>query len=375
MTFFAYEQDRPSRGMPRGGQWLACVLFLALVTGCGSSGGGHPGDAAADFSSDLPDGDPVFDALEEGDGDDLPDTPTDHGDDSWPCIVAPLYEAVGHYETVISSSGDPADVYHPDPPDLTTGGHAFPIALLLQGANVARQNYQLFATAVASHGFVVVVPDHETISMAGPGLFAEPDEIQDVLAHMREQYESPSSPVHTALDVDTIVVLGHSYGGACGMNSLRSVCEMPFCIGTWSRPAELKAGAFWGTNLAVPLVGTVPDIDNAGLPVILMQGTLDSMATPTDGRNTYDKIQDPPRAYVEVSGANHYGVCNVNNPPGAEADDVAPFLAQAVAIETIARWSALFLRAHLLGDEDAWRAVHVCGDALDPNAALVAHTP
>jgi predicted dienelactone hydrolase len=292
-----------------------------------------------------------------------------------PAPPAPPFDAVGRFETTIAASEDPADVYHPDPPDLHSGGYALPVALLLQGADVGRAHYQLYATAMASWGFVVVVPDHDIVSVAGPGLYAEQEQVHDVLELMRTEFEDPSSPLRGAIDPNTLVLLGHSYGGACGLNAIRGVCEMPFCMGGFTRPDALKGGAFWGTNLAVPMVGTIPEVDNDGLPVILVQGTLDSMATPEDGRRTYDEIVHPPRAYAEIDGANHYGICNVNNPTGAEPDETAPALAQPVSIETAARLGALFLRAHVLGDAEARAFIHEGGHLHDEHAEVVMHDP
>lgn len=367
--------DWPSGGKVHGTGDLLLVLVLVLVSGCNGSVDGKPGDASSETETDLLDGDPVPDP--PGDGDDVLVDAGDVSEDpsgeegAVTCDCPPPFGAVGHFETVIAASEDPADVYHPDPPDLADGGYAFPVALFLQGAEVGRHHYQLFATAVASHGFVVVVPDHETISMAGPGLYAEQEEIQDVLVHMRDQFADVSSPLHGVLDLNTLLLLGHSYGGVAGLNAIRDVCEMPSCVGFWSRPAELRGGAFWGTNLAVPMVGTVPDIENDGLPVALVQGTLDSMATPADGLATYEKIMDPPRIYAEVVGANHYGICNVNNPPGADADESVPTLEQATSIQSIARVSALFLRAHVLGDGEAVECLHACGENLDAVTRMV----
>ena len=95
------------------------------------------------------------------------------------------------------------------------------------------------------------------------------------------------------------------------------------------------------------------------------------MALPADGRATYDKIADPPKALVLVSGANHYGVCDGNNPAGAEPDASAPELEQALAVETVARWTAMFLRARVLGEADAAVWLDAGGDPSGPGIELV----
>jgi predicted dienelactone hydrolase len=200
---------------------------------------------------------------------------------------------------------------------------------------------------------------------------ADQQEIHDVLAQMALEDASDESPVAGALDLDTLVLLGHSQGGLCALLAVEGSCELPCCVGlSFDRPEELAGAALWGTNRKVPLV-PVPQTANDGIPLALLQGTVDSMAEPVDTQETYTKIQDPPKAYVGVIGANHYGMCDVNNPEGALADGSAPTLEQAVSVETIARWSAMFLRAHVLGDETAQTYVHEIGGPADENVNVV----
>ena len=58
-------------------------------------------------------------------------------------------------------------------------------------------------------------------------------------------------------------------------------------------------------------------------------------------------------------------------PPGAIPDENEQMLDQAVSIETIARWSGLFLRSTLLDDQGAFNYVFKTGEALDPNVSSV----
>ena len=54
----------------------------------------------------------------------------------------------------------------------------------------------------------------------------------------------------------------------------------------------------------------------------------------------------------------------MQSPPGAIPDASAQTLAQAIGVETVARWTAEFLLAQL-GDVSAWRYVYGTGDAAD----------
>ncbi len=281
----------------------------------------------------------------------------------------PRFDQVASYSTTITASGDPTDVYHPNPADLGTGSYAFPIALMMQGAKVDKQHYASFARTVASYGFVVVVPNHESMSVTGQGLYMQPSVVNDVLGHMQAEQQSHPA-LGGKLDLSTLVLLGHSYGGVVAMQALQGVCQFPFCIGGFNRPAELKAGALFATNMKPPF-GAIPETDNTGWAIALVQGDQDQKAKLADTVETYEKIKAPPKALVTLAGVNHYGICDTNNPPGADADTGAATTDQAAAVETAARWSALFLRAHVLGDTEAASYVHQTGDASDPVATVV----
>ncbi|BAY85018.1 hypothetical protein NIES267_45160 [Calothrix parasitica NIES-267] len=77
---------------------------------------------------------------------------------------------------------------------------------------------------------------------------------------------------------------------------------------------------------------------------------------------------------ISISGANHYGITNTNNPDGPRPDPSNPTIPQDVAVETIARWSGLFLRASILDDKKAFDYVYSTGDALDKNVKVTSQT-
>jgi dienelactone hydrolase len=348
------------------------VTIAVVLAGCSDDGGndpakdiGGPGSdagqrdkGASDTGAvDAPPTDAVPADLSQVDGV-APDAPPKGP-------AAPKFAKSSSFSTTIAGTNDPADVYHPAPSDLSTGGYSFPVVLLLQGAKVDKKHYSEVAGMVARHGFVVVVPNHTSLM----GLFMELKVVPAVLAHMKTQNTNTSSPVAGVVDASKLGLMGHSYGGVAGLYAIQGQCQIPFCVGGFQRPAELKAGAFYGTNMKSPF-GPIPKVANAGIATALIQGKLDGKSKEADTKITYDNIQDPPKAYVVLAGANHFGVCNTNNPPGADADPTKPTMAQTVAVETVARWSAMFLRAYLLGEKVAVDYIHKNGDALDPNVTV-----
>jgi dienelactone hydrolase len=285
---------------------------------------------------------------------------------------APLFGSAASYSTTIPRTGggvDIADIYYPELSGTQTQPNSLPIALFLQGALVDKSDYSTFANTVARYGFVVVVPNHvrTAFSPTGPvtGFLAEQQQVNDALTYIQSQKSAPSSPVANLIDPSTLVLLGHSFGGAVGIAAIQGQCFAVLCTLNFTRPQELKAGVFYGTNFLIGQgSGGVLNIDNDDIPIALVQGNRDGVANPVNAQQTYAAIQDPPKALITIPGANHYGITNQDN---LIREAVRPTIPQDVAIETIARWSALFLRGTALNDQDALDYVFKTGDAIDEN--------
>ena len=84
---------------------------------------------------------------------------------SAPAPAVPADTGVASYYANIHT--DASTVYYP-----TTGTGKLPVALLLQGADVDRDEYATYARTVASYGFVVVVPNHWRLVFVDYGLFS-----------------------------------------------------------------------------------------------------------------------------------------------------------------------------------------------------------
>ena len=288
----------------------------------------------------------------------------------------PIYQTILNYETPIPATSsltgfDFTDIYYPESSDPN---ETFPIALMLQGALVDRADYSSFASQVASYGFLVAVPNHERTL---PGdlppnllpLFPVQELVNDTLAFMSQENLNSESPIQGKIDVDHMGLLGHSFGGAVGLGAIQGNCFALICTTEFTRPEALKAGIFYGTRFGgQDQLSPVPPIFNDGIPTGLIGGTLDGVIPLSKVQETYQQIQDPPKVLVNVIGANHYGITNNDNPI---RDIIRPTLDQETATETIARWSGLFLRAHVLEDRKAFNYVYNIGDAQDENVTVI----
>jgi len=265
---------------------------------------------------------------------------------------------------------DASTVYYP-----TTGTGKLPVALLLQGADVDRDEYATYARTVASYGFVVVVPNHWRLVFVDYGLFSHQGQAIQTAIWAHVENANPFSPLRNRIDTESFTLLGHSFGAATGLYTVQGNCQIPFCwLGGNQRPKELKAAAFYGANTVDPSGdGGIDPINTAGIPVALIQGSVDGVSTPAEAQGTYNAFSGGPASLITVNGANHYGLTDSPAPSGAEPDPSAQVLPQQVSIETAARWSALYLRAQL-GDAAAAAYVYGHGDAADSNVT-VQHRP
>lgn len=278
-------------------------------------------------------------------------------------LLTPQFSAMSQFETT-TVRGDPVDLYYPSASD-----RPLPVALFLQGLNVDKAYYSDYAQQVGRYGFVVAVPNHRTSIRGREELFAQVGQVTDILATMKRESEDPRSPLFGKLALHTLVLLGHSHGGMMGLDAIRGACDVPFCMGDYTLPEELKAAVFYGTFLWED--GEYLSVDNSQIPVALIAGSRDSLITPEETQRTYEHIQDPPKVYIRVEGANHYGITDQHNPPGAPIEPRRSEIPQAMAVETIARWSGAFLRAYALNDETALNYLRRQGGGRDKLVTLL----
>lgn len=283
-------------------------------------------------------------------------------------VAPPLVDAEstgeGPYNPVDSRTvqidGSPADVYLPRG-QADESPAQLPVALLLPGALVDRAHYSEFAEIVAQYGFVVIVPSRErSLPEFGiSGQLAESSQITAVLDYVEVAATDPLSPLEGKVNPNKLALLGHSHGGAVGLLAIADTCIEPFfCVGSFTRPPEVVAGVFYGVNTYNPETASYMPTPNAGIPVALVQGTQDGVATLEEATQTFALIDSPPKALITVEGANHFGITNQNNPEGARPDASVPTIEQTQSIETIARWTGHFLRAHVLGDTEALEQIY-----------------
>ena len=252
--------------------------------------------------------------------------------------------------TTALNSGDQADVYHP------VGGtpDSFPIIAFLQGGLVDKSLYSGFASTLAGAGYVVVVPNHfQVLGPPGtpPALFSSQSVVTDVLASMTAADANPGSPVYQVVDTNNLGVSGHSFGGAAALYAVEGSCLPPFCFGFFMRPPQLKAAAVYGVNTVNP-AGILLDVNTSAAPVALLQGSVDGRATPAKAAQTFG-LMETPKGLVSFDGLNHWGIADVQNPPGNTPDPGVQTRDQSWGIVKTAKYARTVFDAYLKGDSDA----------------------
>lgn len=200
-----------------------------------------------------------------------------------------------------------------------------------------------------------------------PLLFAQVDTVDDVYDTMVLANDDQASPLFERIDIARMGLIGHSLGGAVGLYAVGKQCVPGICTSfpnpDYPSPPALQAAAFYGTNLA-DSNGGVTDLSTSGVAVALVQGLLDGIAPAQEAESTYPTLETP-RALIEIDEANHYAICDSNNPEHATEDPVESPLPQTLANLTVGRWIGLWLRAELLDDPWARLWIERIGGSMD----------
>ncbi len=198
-----------------------------------------------------------------------------------------------------------------DRPAVAPGRH--PVVIFSHGSGASRLTSWWLTETLASHGFVVIAPDHVGNTFADVG---------DVEAFVRTARERPrdvrflidqvieaerGGPNSTGpelgqllaghLDTDRIGVAGHSYGGYTALAAAGGTA--------FGDPPDPRVKAIAALE---PLSDPLSDENLAGIhvPALLMGGTLDS-TTPIEPMvaRPYDLIRSEVLVRADIQGAGH----------------------------------------------------------------------
>lgn len=233
--------------------------------------------------------------------------------------------------------------------------------LVFSHGNAGMRWQSFFLTEhMASHGWVVVAPDHthntfsdDDESQKPALIFRRPVDIADTFDHLLQRSQDPADRLHGCVDEAAgYAIAGHSFGGFTTLVISGSVIDTDqvaaWCSenGGWlcDEVAEYAAAhpdqtiydlgddRAWAAAAIAPaayetLRGGLPLIE---LPTMIVAGSLDDL-TPweTEVGPIWQDLQVSPRAVAEIEGAGHFSFSDICSliPTFSECTD--PFLEPA----------------------------------------------
>ena len=190
----------------------------------------------------------------------------------------------------------------------------YPLVIFSHGAFGVRFQSVFFTQYLASHGYIVVCPDHigntlyDMIKNGGYSMdpvvesaFDRPLDVDHLLNLMLEWNEAKGNDFEGTIDPDRIGMSGHSFGGYTsfyqGFEESRIKAILPMA------PATQQLAAF-GYKL-----------EEFPIPAMVMAGGADkTLETDKDMTMAYEKLPAP-KYYFELMTAGHYSftdICSLN---------------------------------------------------------------
>ncbi len=277
----------------------------------------------------------------------------------------------------------------------------YPLVVLSHGFSLGRTGYAWLAEHLASHGFVVVAPQHyelvdETLSDFWRAAITRPQEIGAVLNYVEAQSVADGA-FAGLIDTELVAVIVHSYGGYTSLamagaridiDGMETLCESAEQSGdpnAWlcgmvipyvSDMAELAGfdavpeglWTSWGddrVDAVVSMAGDAYFFNEAGLaeitiPVMALGGTADTGTPFAWGTHpTYEYVSSQTKARVAFENAEHmiFGTTCEDLPwfteIGFEAYCSDPVWDMERAHELINHFVTAFLLTELNQDTDA----------------------
>ncbi len=214
---------------------------------------------------------------------------------------ANIKETVGNYKDALPPI--PTDAIRDVP--LRTDNGPYPLILFSHGAFGVRFQSVFFTVPLASHGYVVVSPDHTGATIYNllepDGYNAEdlfisgldrPLDLTALLEEMLVRNQDPADAFFNSIDPENIAVSGHSFGGYA---AFRMAFEDP----------RIKA------VLAHEPLTTIIDLlgykfEDLPVPCMMMAASLDKTLDPPAEMYEPYQLMPPPKYYLELLAGGHF---------------------------------------------------------------------
>jgi len=179
-----------------------------------------------------------------------------------------------------------------------------PVVLMAHGNSGHPEKFVMVAELLAEHGVVVVAPVFPATNRYGDSagfaigdLYEQPEDLDFVRASLRDEAASRDSVLHERLDVDRMVAVGHSLGGAT--------------VAGWTRWGDAPQTDLLATVLVAPatfLNGPFGEGPHPGGPPVQLVHGEDDGTVPLGGSEEMFAAVDGPAALVVFPNVAHSDV-------------------------------------------------------------------
>lgn len=200
---------------------------------------------------------------------------------------------------------------------VRVGESPWPLVLFSHGAYGIRYQSVFFTVMLASHGYVVMAPDHQGNTLYeimvqgydGAALVdsaeRRPKDLEYMLDAMALKVKDPADPFYGRVDTNNAASTGHSFGGLTsyaitGDPRIKAIVPM-------APEASM-------VDLLAPNFGS-PNIEDLVLPTLMMGGLLDHTLNYTTSMWDPWNSQKPPKWFLTINRAGHYSftdICRMN---------------------------------------------------------------
>ena len=202
-----------------------------------------------------------------------------------------------------------------DAPPIATDG-PFPLVVYSHGSGGLRYVASFFTEVLASHGFVVIAPDHtgntavdEITGSAVPreeNAVNRVNDAQFVITDMLQRNDTAGDFFAGSVDPDRIGITGHSFGG---FTSLATASGYSNDIATIAGDPRIKA-----VVAMAPYSELITDeeLEAINVPTLLITGTKDT-TTPIEPETVrpWENIAGRPLFRVDLTGAGHQSFTDI----------------------------------------------------------------
>lgn len=247
-------------------------------------------------------------------------------------------------------------------------GAPYPLILFSHGSGGARIQATYLTVALASHGYVVVAPDHEgnTLTDAIRGeaftdplmsFIARPTDLSFLLDRLTA--EVSTDPLAARIDFAQVGAAGHSFGGVTVLRE----------AGLEPRIRAVVAQAPAGYALA--WVDVERPLESLGIPVMLQVGDKDRTLPGTPVVESYWPHLPPERWALDFANAGHFSftdLCTVDVSKAASVDiNIEPLsdgcgpdnTPSSIVFPVVRRFAIGMFNAALRGSQDSLQFLRV----------------